>query len=143
MPRPRKPRLVAGVPSITYFKPAGVPLRGVDEVVLTVEEYEAIKLKDLEGKTQEEAAKEMDVSQPTFFRILESARKKISDAIVNGKVIRIEGGSYMVGRGRMGGSALGPGGYCVCPKCGYKVPHQRGVPCYSMTCPKCGTQMTR
>ncbi|MCD6210877.1 MAG: hypothetical protein OCU20_01755 [Methanophagales archaeon] len=47
------------------------------------------------------------------------------------------------GRGRMGGRGLGPGGECVCPKCGYRVPHSRGEPCYNKTCPKCGTSMTR
>ena len=47
------------------------------------------------------------------------------------------------GRGRMGGFGLGPGGECVCPNCGYRVPHQRGVPCYTIKCPKCGTPMTR
>lgn len=49
------------------------------------------------------------------------------------------------GRGRMGGNrpGAGPGGYCVCPNCGHKVPHQAGVPCYTLTCPKCGTQMLR
>ena len=47
------------------------------------------------------------------------------------------------GRGRMGGFGLGPGGYCICPSCGYKVPHQRGVPCYQTKCPRCGAAMTR
>lgn len=47
------------------------------------------------------------------------------------------------GRGRMGGKGLGPGGYCRCPSCGNKVPHQQGTPCYQRTCPKCGTKMTR
>jgi len=47
------------------------------------------------------------------------------------------------GRGRMGGRGLGPGGNCICPSCGAKVPHQQGVPCYQRTCPKCGSKMTR
>jgi hypothetical protein len=47
------------------------------------------------------------------------------------------------GRGRMGGFGLGPSGECVCPRCGYRTPHQRGVPCYDQTCPKCGSKMTR
>jgi len=47
------------------------------------------------------------------------------------------------GRGRQGGRGMGPGGYCVCPSCGTKAPHQRGIPCYQRTCPKCGAKMTR
>ena len=47
------------------------------------------------------------------------------------------------GRGRMGGFGLGPGGYCVCPNCGHRVEHKRGVPCYQTRCPRCGSPMTR
>jgi PHP family Zn ribbon phosphoesterase len=47
------------------------------------------------------------------------------------------------GRGKIGGFGLGPGGECVCPNCGYKMKHQRGMPCYQQTCPKCGSKMTR
>lgn len=53
------------------------------------------------------------------------------------------GAGRETGRGRMGGSGLGPSGECVCPKCGYRMPHQRGIPCYEQKCPKCGTPMTR
>jgi len=98
MPRPRRCRRVWLEPNITYFKPAGIPVRELEEVVLTVDEFEAIRLKDLEGLEQEEAAKKMNISQPTFFRLLNSARKKIADAIVNGKAIKIEGGSYKLFR---------------------------------------------
>lgn len=48
-----------------------------------------------------------------------------------------------LGPGRGGGRSLGPGGYCICPSCGDRVPHRRGVPCYQRTCPKCGSKMTR
>ncbi|MEM5782584.1 MAG: DUF134 domain-containing protein [Candidatus Aenigmatarchaeota archaeon] len=95
MPRPRICRRVFFEPNITYFKPAGVPIRKLEEVVLTVDEFEAIRLKDLEGLEQEEAAKKMNISQPTFFRLLDSGRKKIANAIVNGKAIKIEGGVYI------------------------------------------------
>ena len=70
-------------------------MQGYETVMLSVDEFEAIRLKDLEGLEQKNAAEEMDVSQPTFSRIIESARKKVADAIVNGKEIRIEGGEYV------------------------------------------------
>ena len=94
MPRPPNRRCVAFIPERTYFKPAGVPLSILDEVHLSVEEAEAIRLKDLEGLQQEECAQRMRISRPTFHRVLESARSKIADAMINGKAIRIEGGSF-------------------------------------------------
>ena len=96
MSRPRLCRRVKFLPETTYFKPAGIPLRKLEEVVLTVDEFEAVRLKDLEGLEQTEASDRMKISQPTFFRLLDSARKKIADAIVKGKAIKIEGGSYKV-----------------------------------------------
>ena len=103
MPRPLKFRRVGFRPGVNYFKPAGMPMGQIEEVVLTMGEFEAIRLKDVEDMDQEDAAKKMDVSQPTFNRILASARKKVADAIVNGKSIRIEGGSYkFVGPNRRG-----------------------------------------
>jgi uncharacterized protein len=129
---------------VNYFKPQGVPVSSLEEVVLTVEEHEALRLADLQGMPQKEAAGKMGISQPTFYRLLKSARRKVSGAITEGKAIRIEGGNYMIrGRGRMGGRALGPGGYCTCPKCGNKVEHARGTPCNKQVCPKCGSVMTR
>ena len=97
MPRPRRCRRVCCKPGVTYFKPAGVGMRNLDEVVLAVDEYEAIRLKDLQGLEQEQAAKKMNISQPTFQRLLKDARKKISDAIINGKAIKVEGGNIKYG----------------------------------------------
>lgn len=96
MVRPMKRRMVGFKPGINYFKPAGIPMLELEEVVLTVAEFEAVRLKDLENMDQIDAAKKMDVSQPTFNRILSLARKKIADALANGKAIRIEGGSYVM-----------------------------------------------
>jgi len=98
MVRPRLCRRVRFNPDITYFKPRGIPLRELEEVILLVDEYEAVRLKDLEGLEQEECAKKMNVSQPTFHRLVLSSRKKIADAIINGKAIKIEGGNFRIGR---------------------------------------------
>ena len=94
MVRPRKCRLVEALPGVTYFKPAGIPLRLLDEVRLSVEEVEALRLKELEGLDQAEAAQRMGVSRPTFQRTLGAARQKVAQALLNGKAIRIEGGSF-------------------------------------------------
>lgn len=94
MSRPSKCRRVAFMPEATYLKPAGIPLRVLDEVRLSVEEAEAIRLKDLEGLEQEPSAEKMNVSRPTFQRVLASARRKIADALLNSKAIRIEGGNF-------------------------------------------------
>src|SRR4030043_419047 len=94
MPRPMKCRRVGSVPTVNYFKPAGVPLRMLDEVCLTVEEVEAVRLKDLEGLEQEECAEKMNISRPTFQRVLGSARRKVADALLNGKAMRIGGGNF-------------------------------------------------
>ncbi len=140
---------VRRLPNINYFTPRGV--KKLEELVLTVVEFEAIRLKDSEGSDQIEAAKKMNISQSTFNRVISSARKKVADAIVNGKAINIKGGNYIIvrgsdnrpRRGRAGGFGLGPSGECICPNCGTKIPHQRGVPCYKHKCPKCGAMMTR
>jgi predicted DNA-binding protein (UPF0251 family) len=68
----------------------------LEEVVISIDEYEAIRLKDLEGLQQEEAAAKMGISQPTFYRLLTSARKKIAAALVMGKAIKIEGGTFIL-----------------------------------------------
>lgn len=89
MPRPRLCRRIKFNPDITYFKPQGVPMRMLDEVELTNEELEALRLKNIKDLDQEEAAKKMDTSQSTFQRILSSAYKKITEALVEGKAIKI------------------------------------------------------
>ena len=94
MSRPPKCRRVAFLPEATFFKPAGIPLQVLEEVLVSVEEAEAIRLKDLEGLEQEQCAERMSVSRPTFQRVLESARRKIAEALLHGKAIRIEGGNF-------------------------------------------------
>jgi predicted DNA-binding protein (UPF0251 family) len=98
MPRPRRCRRVWFEPNVTYFKPAGVRMTDLEEAILTVDEFEAVRLKDLEGLDEESAARKMNISQPTFNRLVTSARKKIADALVNGKAIKIFGGTYRLSR---------------------------------------------
>jgi predicted DNA-binding protein (UPF0251 family) len=92
--RPVKWRRVSSLPQVLHFKPAAVPLNMLEEVCLSVEEIEALRLKDLEGLEQEACAREMNVSRPTFQRILGSGRQKVADALVNGKAIKVEGGNF-------------------------------------------------
>ena len=87
-------RRVASIPQVTYFKPAGIPANIIEEMRLSVEEAEALRLRDLQELVQEECARKMNVSRPTFHRVLASARKKLADALLNGKAIRIEGGNF-------------------------------------------------
>ncbi len=105
MPRPYKPRRVSAMPRYTYFKPTGIPMPLLDEVVLTVDEMEAIRLKDLEKLEQQECADRMDVAQSTLQRILVSAREKIALSLIEGKAIRVHGGPFALE------------GELICPRC--------------------------
>lgn len=89
MPRPRLCRKIEFNPDITYFKPRGVPMRNLEVVELTMEEMEAYRLRHMNELEQQEAADKMHTSQSTYQRILYSAYKKIADALVNGKAIKI------------------------------------------------------
>lgn len=90
MPRPRLYRCVKFNPCVCYFKPRGVPLVDLEIVELTLEEVESLRLKNLLGFDQVDCARQMKTSQSTFQRILSSAYKKVSDALINGKAIKIE-----------------------------------------------------
>jgi predicted DNA-binding protein (UPF0251 family) len=96
--RPRKCRCVRQEPKVRYFKPQGVPLVALQEITLTVDECEALCFADRQGLYQEEAAKKMKVSRSTFGNIIESARKKVAEAVLCGKALRISGGTYKVSR---------------------------------------------
>jgi uncharacterized protein len=100
MPRPFCPRRIAGRPAASVFKPAGIPLLDLDEVAMTLDEFEALRLADFEGLYQEQAAERMAVSRPTFSRVLDSAHRKTADALLHGKALRIEGGPVEIGRRR-------------------------------------------
>lgn len=126
MPRPKKTRKVQRHPKFAFFKPAGIPVRELENSTLTVGEYEALRLADLEGRQQKDVADQMEVSQPTLNRLLSSARKKVADAIVNGKAILIEGGDFEIAGERVfvcecgneWTEAFGTGRPKACPECG-------------------------
>lgn len=127
MARPPRCRYVTGIPAAGYFKPRGIPVAELDEVVLTIDEFEAIRLADFDQLYQETAAARMKVSRPTFGRIIAAARRKIADALVGGKALRIEGGHYETPRLRRFACtdcrhqwqlASGTGRPRGCPACG-------------------------
>lgn len=122
-------RRVDFIPQITYFKPAGVPLSNLQEVCISVEEAEAIRLKDLEGLEQEECAQRMNISRTTFSRVLGSARQKMADALLSGKAIKIGGGNFEMAVRRF---------RCVSGH-EWDVPFQTMVTAPPEFCPKCNT----
>jgi predicted DNA-binding protein (UPF0251 family) len=133
MPRPTKCRRVELEPKFTYFKPAGIPKHLLTELELSVEELEAIRLKDLVGLEQEECATRMYVSRPTFQRILSAARGKLAEAVVEGKAIKITGGHYRVERRTAG-----------CVACDHSFEILEGRDCrQEVSCPHCGVHMEK
>jgi predicted DNA-binding protein (UPF0251 family) len=88
--RPKKYRCVGCVPNACYFKPKGIPLLDLEEVALSLDELEALRLADCEGRYHEDAAREMKISRATFGRIVKEARRKAAEALTQGKALRIE-----------------------------------------------------
>lgn len=133
MVRPRKPRFVENEPVSAYFKPRGIRIADLEEVSLSVEELEAVRLVDLEGHSQEEAALRMEVSRATLQRILYKARRKIADALVGGKALGIRGGDY-IEDGTDGGRTF------RCLSCGatWREPFGTGVRACDAECESCG-----
>lgn len=131
MPRPFKRRQVQFLPEFTSFKPQGVPARRLSAITLTFDELEALRLKDLEGMDQSEIAAQMDVSQSTVQRILTSARQKVAEAIVRGRVLQIEGGQFDVARNPMR--------QFRCGRCRHvwEVAYGTGQSGREMNCPAC------
>jgi predicted DNA-binding protein (UPF0251 family) len=126
MARPICCRRVACEPASSYFKPRGIPLSSLETVALTLDEFEAVRLADLEGLYQEQAAAEMNVSRQTFGRIVEAAHKKIAEALIDGKALEIKGGEIEMVTQRE----------FRCNSCGHRwgVPHGTGRPA---ACPQC------
>lgn len=127
MSRPVKWRRVEYLPGNNYFIPLGKPKCEIEETVLKVEELEAMRLKDIEGLTQEECAEKMQVSRQTFQNIVDEARKKVATALIKGNAINISGGNYTRN-------------ICEfkCLACGnvYKIKYEED----KQNCPECGSK---
>lgn len=108
MSRPRKWRKVCGLPQNSQFGPLNSSAQEENYVTMTVDEYETIRLIDLEGFTQEECSNQMNIARTTVQGIYNDARKKLAESLVNGKVLTIEGGSYKLCGGE--GKSCGGGG---------------------------------
>lgn len=133
MPRPRKHRRLLHSPRPAIFKPVGVPLESLDRVVLLHEELEALRLSDLEGQYQVDAAKQMGISRSTFQRVITEARRKVALVLVRGAALQIEGGTFRIAAIRW-----------HCADCGYDwdMVHGSGQG-QSETCPICDSRSIR
>lgn len=116
MVRPYKLKVVEKDPKCSYFKPQGIALRELKILILSLDEYETLRLKDYENLSEIEASKKMEISQPTFNRLYVDAKKKLVKAIIEGLAIKIEGGNIKManrdgkgpeGKGPMTGRGLG------------------------------------
>jgi len=126
--RPKCLRRIEFDPNITYFKPRGIPISDLDVTILTLEELETLRLVDLNGLEQEQAAQKMGISRRAFWDELQKARKKVADALVNGKAIEIKGGNYVMAEKRK----------FKCYECQHewKEPYGTGRP---QKCPNCAS----
>jgi len=133
MPRPRKRRRLWQQPQTAIFKPVGVPLESLDRITLLYEELEALRLADLAGQRQTEAARQMGVSQSTFQRMISEARRKVAQAQVNGAALQVEGGNFRLV------SVI-----WHCADCGedWELAHGRGLG-PPERCPVCGSRNIR
>jgi len=133
MPRPRKHRHLMSEPQPAIYKPVGVPLRDVDCVALSPEELESLRLADLEGHYQEQAAEQMGVSRSTFQRTVIEARRKVAQALVEGMALQIQGATVRARLVRW-----------RCDDCRHHwdVPHGSGQG-EPEVCPACGSDAIR
>jgi predicted DNA-binding protein (UPF0251 family) len=127
MPRPRKNRVVNHPPLFNQFKPIGIAGRHLEEVLLSLDEYEALRLADYKGLSHEEAAEEMDISRSTFTRLIEQSRAKITEFLVSGKMLRINGGNIHFRQNII-----------KCHDCGYMF--KTDFDTHMDKCPECNSQ---
>ena len=134
MGRPHKERRVEQLPPVTHYKPAGVPLRNLEEVTLTIEEMEAIRLADIEQLDQAAAAMRMEISRPTFHRIVNTAHQKIAAALWGGHALRVDGGTFRIDHQCQSGLR-----HFTCQTCNHiwTLPRGNGQRCHDLVCPAC------
>jgi predicted DNA-binding protein (UPF0251 family)/DNA-directed RNA polymerase subunit RPC12/RpoP len=123
--------MVTREPTVSVYKPAGVPAMDLEEILITIDEFEALRLADYKGLSQRDACTEMQISQPTFNRILSSARHKVASGLVQGHVLRIEGGRYVLSDGS---------GTLECIDCGATLDMSLED---KSACPECGSKKLR
>ena len=116
MPRPTKERAVGMMPPWARFKPAGIPIDELEDEIITVEEMEALRLADLDGLDQDQASQCMDISKPTFCRVLMQARQKVARALWQAKCLQVEGGNFRLEKGCSRGRSL-----WKCASCGNQL----------------------
>ena len=126
MARPKKNRKIRCAPAAYYFKPRGIPMADLQEVILEVDELEALRLGDMLNYSHEEAALKMKVSRATFGRIVNKARQKIAEGMINGKAIRISEDLPSQIKSKLD---------YTCKSCGYKTKLKRRN--QIINCPKC------
>ena len=127
MPRPKKDRLVGHPPLFTDFKPAGIRRKALETIILTLDEYEAIRLTDHLNLEHSQAAEKMEISRPTFTRLIEHARSKIAQFLIEGKHLSIEGGNIHF-----------RGNIYKCEKCGNTF--KSDIDKILEKCPKCESE---
>lgn len=126
MPRPQKLRSVHRPPRHSGFKPVGVRARFLETVSLTLDEFEAIRLADRQGLDHEESARQMEISRSTFSRLVERARQKVAEFLIDGKVLRIDGGEVHF-----------QGNLIRCDDCGQVI--TAAFDSHTTECPACGS----
>ena len=146
MPRPCCMRHISCRLNAVFFKPAGIPVHTLDIITLALDEVEALRLADLDGLYQEQAAAQMKISRPTFARIVEQARRKTADALIHGKALRLEGGIVIMkgkadmpnkdGTGPVGNGTGQGRGACGC---GQRRGSGRGPAAMAARTPACKT----
>lgn len=127
MRAPYRKRRVDLPPRFKQFKPAGVPARSLASITLTIDEYESLRLADYLGLDHQQSAERMNISRPTFSRLIEKARNKVAGAIIDGKTLIIEGGNIDFINNLF-----------ECPDCGstFEISAEQ----YHKGCPECGSK---